>query len=209
MWSSRGHVQAGDDITIVGMLRKRWRPLVRGVRCDAEMAIEALSVKVNNEDRGAAHVARETKIEFDQFWSAFDTDSARLRGRDQLIAAACPDLASMFLVKLAMVPAPPSDSHDLTIATASIRCATGAHAARRRLPRGRHGDARARREPHAPRRRRGHRQIAGDSSKMHRFDHARFADPHTALARRVQCPCRARCYAARRGSARVRCSRRG
>ena len=117
MWSSRGHLQAGDDITIVGMLRKRWRPLVRGVRCDAEMAIEALSVKVNNEDRGAAHVARETKIEFDQFWSAFDTDSARLRGRDQLIAAACPDLASMFLVKLAMVPAPPSDPHDLTVAT--------------------------------------------------------------------------------------------
>ena len=99
------------------MLRKRWRPLVRGVRCDAEMAIEALSVKVNNEDRGAAHVARETKIEFDQFWSAFDTDSARLRGRDQLIAAACPDLASMFLVKLAMVPAPPSDPRDLTVAT--------------------------------------------------------------------------------------------
>lgn len=70
------------------------------------------------------------------------------------------------------------------------RCAAGAHAARWRLPRGRHGDARARREPHAPRRRRGDRQVAGDSRQMHRFGRDslqmhRFAH---AIRRPTHCP---------------------
>lgn len=93
--------KAGDDITVVGMLRKRWRPLQRGMRPDAELAIDALHVRVNNEERGAARVSKEAVLEFEDFWSRHA--SIPLKGRDELVAMACPSLAGMYLVKLAMI----------------------------------------------------------------------------------------------------------
>ena len=48
---------AGDDLTIVGVLRKRWKPLQRDTRPDVELAIEAAHVHVNNNDRGANMVS--------------------------------------------------------------------------------------------------------------------------------------------------------
>ena len=93
--------KAGDDITVVGMLRQRWRPLQRGMRPDAEMAIEALHVRVNNEERGAGRVSREAVLEFEEFWREFAVNP--LKGRDTIVAMACPSLAGMYLVKLAVL----------------------------------------------------------------------------------------------------------
>ena len=47
----------GDDVTVVGVLRKRWRPLVKDMRPDVELAITAEHVRVRNEERGADQVS--------------------------------------------------------------------------------------------------------------------------------------------------------
>ena len=59
----------GDDVTVVGVLRKRWRPLVRDQRPDIELAITAEHVRVRNEERGADRVSKELADEFADFWA--------------------------------------------------------------------------------------------------------------------------------------------
>ena len=44
-------------MTVVGVLRKRWRPLVKDMRPDVELAITAEHVRVRNEERGADQVS--------------------------------------------------------------------------------------------------------------------------------------------------------
>ena len=92
--------KAGDDVTVVGILRKRWRPLQKDVRCDVEMAIAAQHVRVRNEERGADRVSREAQLEFDEFWR--EHAHAPLAARNWLIARMCPGLSGMYIVKLAM-----------------------------------------------------------------------------------------------------------
>ena len=58
----------GDDVTVVGVLRKRWRPLMRDQRPDIELAITAEHVRVRNEERGADRVSTELALEFADFW---------------------------------------------------------------------------------------------------------------------------------------------
>ena len=89
----------GDDVTIVGVLRKRWRPLLKDARPDIELAITAEHVRVHNEERGAERVSRELQEEFASFWRRME--AAPLAGRDFLLRQACPALAGMYLVKLA------------------------------------------------------------------------------------------------------------
>ena len=88
-------------MTIVGVLRKRWRPLQRDARCEVELAIEAHHVRVRNEERGASRVSREAVLEFEAFWE--EHAASRLAARDWLLQRTCPGLAGMYLVKLAMV----------------------------------------------------------------------------------------------------------
>ena len=39
----------GDDVTVTGVLRKRWRPLMKDARPDIELAVVAEHVRVRNE----------------------------------------------------------------------------------------------------------------------------------------------------------------
>ena len=93
--------KAGDDVDIVGILRKRWRPVTRGGRPEVELVIYALNICVNNEQRSVVHVSRELRLEFDGFWQKFK--DLPLRGRDVLVASSCPSLAGMYLPKLALL----------------------------------------------------------------------------------------------------------
>ncbi|KAL1496295.1 hypothetical protein AB1Y20_016257 [Prymnesium parvum] len=86
--------KAGDDIAVVGVLRKRWRPLAREMRCDVEMAIEALHVRVRNEEAGAS------RVDFEAFWQRHA--AAPLVGRDWLLEHMFPHLCGMALAKLAV-----------------------------------------------------------------------------------------------------------
>ena len=89
----------GDDVTIVGVLRKRWRPLTKDQRPDIELAITAEHVRVRNEERGADHISGELAAEFADFWQRLG--ATPLAARDHLIQQTCPSLAGMYLVKLA------------------------------------------------------------------------------------------------------------
>jgi len=87
-------------VTVVGVLRKRWRPLQKDVRCDVEMAIDAQHVRVRNEEAGADRVSKEDIAEFEDFWA--NNRDAPLAARDWLLTRMCPGLSGMFLVKLGM-----------------------------------------------------------------------------------------------------------
>lgn len=92
-------LKPGDDVTVVGILRKRWRPLVKEARPDVELCITAEHVRVRNEERGADRVSKELETEFTEFWSRHA--DRPLEARDWLLHQTCPSLASMYLVKLA------------------------------------------------------------------------------------------------------------
>jgi DNA helicase MCM9 len=89
----------GDDVTVVGVLRKRWRPLAKDQRPDVELAITAEHVRVRNEERGVDHVSRELQMEFQEFWGRHA--GRELVARDWLLHQMCPSLSGMYLVKLA------------------------------------------------------------------------------------------------------------
>ena len=91
----------GDDVTVVGMLRKRWRPLVKDARPDVELAITAEHVRVRNEERGADRVSREMELDFTAFWERARAAGNELGARDWLLSQCCPSLSGMYLVKLA------------------------------------------------------------------------------------------------------------
>ena len=89
----------GDDVTVVGVLRKRWRPLQRDQRPDIELALTAEHVRVRNEERGADRVSKELANEFESYWQRHKANP--LAARDFLLRMTCPSLAGMYLVKLA------------------------------------------------------------------------------------------------------------
>ena len=91
----------GDDVTVVGVLRKRWRPLARDQRPDIELAITAEHVRVRNEERGADRVSKELAQEFADYWARHA--DRPLAARDWLLQQVCPSLAGMYLVKLATI----------------------------------------------------------------------------------------------------------
>ena len=39
-------LQAGDDIVITGVVRQRWRPLVRDMTCEVGLIVVGLSVRL-------------------------------------------------------------------------------------------------------------------------------------------------------------------
>ena len=92
--------KAGDDVTIVGLLRKRWKPPQRDQRVEVEMAIEAASLRVHNEERGTDAVREDLAADFAQYWSEHANES--LRARDWLLRCLCPGLADLYIVKLAL-----------------------------------------------------------------------------------------------------------
>ena len=89
----------GDDVTAVGILRQRWKPLQRDVRPELECAFTAEHVRVRNEERGAERVSPELAAEFAEFWRRHATTP--LAARDFLLHQTCPALSGMYLVKLA------------------------------------------------------------------------------------------------------------
>lgn len=91
--------KAGDDVTIAGIVSRRWRPMIVDERCDLEMIIIANHVRVNNEQK-AGNISEELKKEFEEFWQKNKEHS--LRARDEIIQSICPELYGMQVVKLAV-----------------------------------------------------------------------------------------------------------
>ncbi|KAL3673166.1 hypothetical protein V7S43_002461 [Phytophthora oleae] len=93
-------VKAGDQVVVVGILMRTWKPCVRGVRCDLETTINANSIRVKNASTSQVMVTEELRAEFAQFWAKHKRDP--IRGRNEIVASVCPKVYGLFMVKLAV-----------------------------------------------------------------------------------------------------------
>ena len=95
-------VKPGDDVQVIGIVRRRWRPLGKGPegRTDIELWSQALSVQVVNCRDSNWLAAEEAAVEFGRFWR--QPGFADLAGRDAILSYFCPQVYGLHLVKLAL-----------------------------------------------------------------------------------------------------------
>lgn len=99
----------GDDVTIVGYVIQRWRPLVTGRRIDVDCAFVAVNVLVNGASDARFDARRTPDSQFDfrahyaAFWRSFGNGPLRLHGRDLLVRSICPEVLGMQPIKLALL----------------------------------------------------------------------------------------------------------
>ncbi|CAI5727605.1 unnamed protein product [Peronospora destructor] len=93
-------VKAGDQVVVVGILMRTWKPCVRGVRCDLETTIKANSIRIKNASTSHVLVTEELRAEFAQFWAKHRQHP--VAGRNEIVASICPKVYGLFIVKLAV-----------------------------------------------------------------------------------------------------------
>ena len=92
--------KAGDEVTVTGVVSRRWQTLGIDARCDIEIVLRANHVTVNNEQRSSVLVTSDLRREVDQFWDKY-RDSP-LTARNLIIASYCPQVFGLYIVKLAV-----------------------------------------------------------------------------------------------------------
>eukprot|EP01137_Pigoraptor_chileana_P005576 Opistho-2@48837 len=92
--------KAGDDITVYGTVVRRWRPLVQDGRCDVELVIRAIFVRVHNE-RSHVQVTDEMRAEFEDFWRRHA--GRPLVARNAIVGSFCPQVYGLQPVKLSVL----------------------------------------------------------------------------------------------------------
>ncbi|CAH3154559.1 unnamed protein product [Pocillopora meandrina] len=92
--------KAGDDITVCGVVMRRWKPVFPDSRCDLEVVFKANHVSVNNEQKATVLVTEELKREFAEFWERFK--QSPLQGRNHILSSFCPQVYGLYAVKLAV-----------------------------------------------------------------------------------------------------------
>ena len=95
-------VKPGDDVQVIGVVRRRWHPLGKGSegRTDIELWLQAVSVEVVNCRDSNWLAAEEAAVEFDNFWK--QPGFGDLAGRDAILSFFCPQVYGLHLVKLAL-----------------------------------------------------------------------------------------------------------
>jgi hypothetical protein len=93
----------GDDVVVVGTIVRRWRPVVRGVRCTVDIALEANSVVAVNAAEQTVSLSDITAAEFEQFWRTYRETNAEFQTRNAIVRSVCPQLFGMVPVKLALL----------------------------------------------------------------------------------------------------------
>lgn len=91
-------VKAGDQVVVVGILMRCWKPCIKDVRCDLETTVKANSIRIKNATSAQVLVTEELKNEFAQFWKFHQDDP--MRGRNEIVASICPKVYGLFIVKL-------------------------------------------------------------------------------------------------------------
>jgi len=90
-----------DDVEITGIVTARWRPLIPGQPCDADVVLTASSLRVAaTRARALPALAPGDDAEFRAFWAAHARRP--LLGRNRILASLCPQVYGMFSVKLAV-----------------------------------------------------------------------------------------------------------
>ncbi|ETO05129.1 hypothetical protein RFI_32268, partial [Reticulomyxa filosa] len=101
--------QAGDDIELTGIVRKKFNRIGENQRCDVELYIHVIYVTKkdkfggfdkNNPNDENTNNHGEFRGAFDYFWTQHGTHP--LQARNQIVSNICPQLCGMFVVKLAV-----------------------------------------------------------------------------------------------------------
>ena len=90
----------GDDVTVNGVILRRWKYLNLSSKCDVELVIKANDVVITNAQRASVSVTSQYKSEFTEFWS--DYRYSPLEGRNKILASFCPEIFGLYIVKLAV-----------------------------------------------------------------------------------------------------------
>ena len=90
----------GDDVTICGIVMRRWKSVKVDTKCDLEMVVQANHVNIHNEQNGSTIVTDELRTEFEKFWQEHRDNP--LEGRNHIIASMCPQIFGCYVVKLAV-----------------------------------------------------------------------------------------------------------
>lgn len=89
----------GDDVSITGIVTRRWGKLIDGERTEIELVIIANNLKVNNETKFGVGVTDELRDEFELFWKIHEDQP--LEGRNIILKSICPEVYGLSIVKLA------------------------------------------------------------------------------------------------------------
>ncbi|XP_038046170.1 DNA helicase MCM9-like [Patiria miniata] len=92
--------KAGDDVTISGIVLRRWRPVYVDGKCDVELVLRANHIVVKNDQRGSVTVTDEMRQEFEEFWEKYKYSP--FTGRNVILASLCPQVYGLYVVKLAV-----------------------------------------------------------------------------------------------------------
>ncbi|KAJ9048160.1 DNA helicase mcm9 [Entomophthora muscae] len=71
--------KSGDDVLITGVVRRRWKNVGVGDRCQIELYLLACHIHVRNDARSEALMSPEQSKEFEEFWKLYQ--SRPLEGR--------------------------------------------------------------------------------------------------------------------------------
>ncbi|KAH9639377.1 hypothetical protein HF086_002066 [Spodoptera exigua] len=92
----------GDDVIICGTVRRRWRPSSTNKKSEVELVLQANYIEVCNAQKSEVlSSAPDVKDCFDEFWSKYE--ACPIKGRDRILAAVCPQVYGLHLVKLAVL----------------------------------------------------------------------------------------------------------
>ncbi len=95
----------GDDVQVKGTVIRRWGSLGKGPdgSTDIHLAIFANNVCVSNDQiLTNSVITEEQKESFSQYWAHCRETNAELEGRNQILAAFCPQVYGLFIIKLAV-----------------------------------------------------------------------------------------------------------
>ena len=82
--------KAGDDITVSGVVLRRWRSTNVETKCEVELVLKANHIQVQNEQRGIVMATDELKQEIEEFWEKYKYQP--LVGRNIILASLCPQV---------------------------------------------------------------------------------------------------------------------
>ncbi|KAM4632879.1 DNA helicase MCM9 [Polymixia lowei] len=92
--------KSGDDVTVYGVVRQRWKPFYDDTPCDVELVLKANNIEVNNQQTTAALLMEDIQKDFNDFWDSYKHDP--IAGRNQILLSMCPQVFGMYVVKLAV-----------------------------------------------------------------------------------------------------------
>lgn len=91
----------GDDVTILGVVIRRWQPVKENECANLELLLLSNHVDVHNEQRSGVIITDEMKQEFREYWSSYADNP--LEGRNNVVSSVCPQVFGLYAVKLSVL----------------------------------------------------------------------------------------------------------